>query len=171
MKLTDNLKLCLYSKADLMHITRADNSLNHNMEIIDEAIVNKVDKEPGKGLSTYDYDKTSKDNVDNIPNIRKDITDIKRDVGNIPIITYTYAEGALLASGWDAVTKKYSFESEYPVGQYNIEIQPSNTCTTEQLAVWSSAQLSGSVVDNVIKANGVVPNIDIPITIKAIKQS
>ena len=56
MKLTDNLKLCLYSKADLMHITRADNSLNHNMEIIDEAIVNKVDKEPGKGLSTYDYD-------------------------------------------------------------------------------------------------------------------
>lgn len=44
---------------------------NENMEIIDETLVKKVDKETGKGLSTNDYNATDKKKVDNLPDDTK----------------------------------------------------------------------------------------------------
>jgi hypothetical protein len=40
---------------------------NANMDKIDEALADKVDKVTGKGLSTNDYDATDKGKVDNVP--------------------------------------------------------------------------------------------------------
>ncbi len=40
MKYTDNLNLSLYESTDSMNITGSNNSLNHNMKLIDEAINN-----------------------------------------------------------------------------------------------------------------------------------
>lgn len=40
MKYTDNLKLGLYEPIDSMNITGPTNSLNHNMQLIDEAVKN-----------------------------------------------------------------------------------------------------------------------------------
>ena len=48
MRQSSNLGLALYDKTDLMNITGLENSLNHNMELIDLAInqllQNKADK-------------------------------------------------------------------------------------------------------------------------------
>ena len=48
MKKSNNLGLALYDKTDLMNITGLENSLNHNMELIDSEIsqlsANKADK-------------------------------------------------------------------------------------------------------------------------------
>ena len=41
MKQTNNLGLMLYDSTDKMSITASTNSLNHNMEIIDQAIINQ----------------------------------------------------------------------------------------------------------------------------------
>ena len=40
MRQTSNLGLALYDASDKMNITGAENSLNHNMELIDEYINN-----------------------------------------------------------------------------------------------------------------------------------
>ena len=42
MRNTDNLGLALYDASDKMSITAADNSLNHNMELIDAALGNQA---------------------------------------------------------------------------------------------------------------------------------
>lgn len=48
MRQTSNLGLALYDSEDKMNITGAENSLNHNMELIDEAIHNIPAGEPGQ---------------------------------------------------------------------------------------------------------------------------
>ena len=62
MKQTDNLKLRLYDSDDLMNITGPTNSLNHNMEIIDEAIngLQQVTSDTQKELTTQS------DRIDNL---------------------------------------------------------------------------------------------------------
>ena len=91
MRKTENLRLSLYDSSDKMNITGEDNSLNRNMEILDENISKKVSKEEGKGLSTYDYDQTAKDKVDAIPENPKytdtvyDDTLIRKDIGALKI--------------------------------------------------------------------------------------
>lgn len=82
----------------------------------------------------------------------------------------TYKAVTMTASGWNATTKKYSFEATYPAAQYDIEIQPADTCTEEQLKAWSSAQIVGSISANVATAYGKVPTVDIPIILKAVKK-
>lgn len=55
MRQTSNLGLALYDSEDKMNITGAENSLNHNMELIDEAIHNIPAGENGKdGKSAYE---------------------------------------------------------------------------------------------------------------------
>lgn len=59
---------------------------------------------------------------------------------------------------------QYSFESEYPATDYNLEIQLSFDATKEQVKAWASANINGGKIgENVVKANGVVPSINIPI--------
>lgn len=79
-----------------------------------------------------------------------------------------YSTSNLLAASWNKGAKTYSFESQYPAAQYNLEIQPNDTCTTEQLEAWNDAQIVGSAATNIIKAFGDVPTVNIPIIIKAV---
>ena len=80
----------------------------------------------------------------------------------IPTIT----SATLLSASWTENT--YSFETEYPSTQYNIEVQPSETCDYEQLSAWCNALIIGSSTENIITALGDIPTVDIPIMIKAV---
>ena len=79
-----------------------------------------------------------------------------------------YYSKTMSASKWSGNT--YSFENEFPFANYDIEIQPANTCTVEQFDVWCEAKIVGSITGNVAKALDVVPKIDIPIILKAVNK-
>jgi hypothetical protein len=80
----------------------------------------------------------------------------------------TYANATLAASGWS--NKTYSFESQYPVANYDITIAIGNSATVSQYKAFGKAQIVGSIDSNVIKALGTVPIIDIPVMIKVVKK-
>lgn len=82
--------------------------------------------------------------------------------------TPSYVESTMLASGWDE--NRYSFEADYPFNSYDIEIQPSKNCTTEQMEAYCGAMLTGSSADHITEAKGDVPTIDIPIMIKVVRK-
>lgn len=74
----------------------------------------------------------------------------------------------LMAASWGQNTKTYSFESQYPSSTYDVEIEPGQTATEEQLSAWTRAKLVGSASSNVLTAVGEVPTVDIPIIIKVV---
>lgn len=76
----------------------------------------------------------------------------------------------LLASNWDSALKTYSFESDYPMTTYDIEIALDSTATTEQAEAFNGAQIVGSATSNTIKAYGDVPTVDIPIILKVVRK-
>lgn len=78
----------------------------------------------------------------------------------------TITTGTLLAANWGSVTKTYSFESDYPNATYDVEIEPGQTATEEQLSAWTRAKLVGSATSNVLTAVGEVPTVSIPIILK-----
>ena len=80
----------------------------------------------------------------------------------------TITTATLLASSWDSTEKTYSFETDYPVAAYDIEISLDSTATSEQAEAFNGAQIVGSATSNIIKAYGEVPTIDIPIILKVV---
>lgn len=78
----------------------------------------------------------------------------------------TVTSGVLSASGW--VGNLYSFESQYPVNEFNIEIALDSSATDAQVEAFNSAQIVGSATSNVVKAFGSVPSVDIPIIVKVV---
>lgn len=74
----------------------------------------------------------------------------------------------LEASKWQGNT--YSFETEYPHAQYDIEIEIGENATKEQAYALADAWLKGSIGTQVITALDIVPTIDIPITIIVLKK-
>ena len=81
-----------------------------------------------------------------------------------------YVSDTMSASKWDKSSKTYSFESSYPFASYDIEIQPSDTCTELQFEAWSKSRIVGSISKNIAKAIGDVPTVDIHIILKAVKK-
>ena len=80
-----------------------------------------------------------------------------------------YYSDTMAAGSWK--NKTYSFEAEYPFASYNLEIQPDgDRCTTDQIRAWADARIVGSRTTNIVKAYGVLPTIDIPIIIEAVKK-
>lgn len=76
-----------------------------------------------------------------------------------PTITAT----TLTASKWDSTAKTYSFETDYPSANYDIEVDiDGDRCTDEQLNAWIIAKPLASST-NKINAKGYVPSVDIPI--------
>ena len=73
----------------------------------------------------------------------------------------------LLASNWNS-TGTYSFETDYPISTYDIEIALDSTATSEQAEAFNGAQMVGSATSNTIKAYGDVPTVDIPVIIKVV---
>lgn len=79
----------------------------------------------------------------------------------VNIIQYT-----MLLTGW--VNGEYSFETQFPFANYNLEIEPNgDLITLQQLKAWNKGQMTGSFVANKCIAKGDVPTIDIPIILKA----
>lgn len=80
----------------------------------------------------------------------------------------TITTATLLASNWDSTAKTYSFETDYPVATYDIEISLDSTATSEQAEAFNGAQIVGSATSNIIKAYGDVPTVDIPVILKVV---
>lgn len=80
----------------------------------------------------------------------------------------TITTATLLASNWDSSAKTYSFEADYPVATYDIEISLDSTATAEQVEAFNGAQIVGSATSNIIKAYGTIPTVDIPIILKVV---
>ena len=82
----------------------------------------------------------------------------------------TITTATLLASNWDSAAKTYSFETNYPMATYDIEVALDSTATSEQAEAFNGAQIVGSATSNTIKAYGDVPTVDIPIILKVIEK-
>ena len=80
----------------------------------------------------------------------------------------TITTATLSAGTWDETNKTYSFETQYPSSTYDVEIEPGQTCTEEQLSAWTRAKLVGSASSNILTAVGEVPAVDIPIIVKVV---
>lgn len=79
-----------------------------------------------------------------------------------------YVDDIMFAANWEEDI--YPF-TDYPFGSYDIEIQPSVSCTKEQIEAWGKALIVGSTTSNNATAKGEVPSIDIPIIIKVVRKS
>ena len=66
----------------------------------------------------------------------------------------------LLAANWSA--GEYSFESTYPADEYDLTVEVSDQATAGQYDAFVAGNIVGSL-DNIIKALGTVPTVDIPI--------
>lgn len=97
-------------------------------------------------------------------NNKSDFSGSYNDLSNKPTIT----TATLLASNWNSSAKTYSFEADYPVATYDIEISLDSTATSEQAEAFDGAQIVGSAASNTIKAYGDVPTVDIPIILKVV---
>lgn len=108
-------------------------------------------------LPMYDMD-TGKD-------VKVTAAQIKKYVRQDMAAGSVKVDGILYADKWDAETKTYSFEEDYPAEQYDIDVEYANTCTQEQVYVWCDALLAGSKSENILTAIGEVPAVNIPIYI------
>lgn len=73
----------------------------------------------------------------------------------------------LLASMWS--DGEYSFERNYPINEYNIEVELNgDAATEEQIEAWSRAKMIGSANGNKLYAKGDVPTINLPIILKRV---
>lgn len=71
----------------------------------------------------------------------------------------------LAASTWSS-DGKYSFVSTYPNDAWDLEVEPSNACTKEQLSAWQKAMIVGNSTQNILTAMGKIPMVDIPVILK-----
>lgn len=102
-------------------------------------------------------DKTIEKSNTDINNLKKAVKESRNKVSS-----------TLEASKWQGNT--YSFETEYPHAQYDIEIEIGENATKEQAYALADAWLKGSIGTQVITALDIVPTIDIPITIIVLKK-
>ena len=77
-----------------------------------------------------------------------------------------FYQRTILASNWSSGV--YSFESDFPSSNYNIEIELDSTATESQVEAWSSAKPTAVFGTNKMKALGDVPTVDIPVIVKAV---
>lgn len=81
----------------------------------------------------------------------------------------TYTEVTLEASSWSGRT--YSLEATYPSNTYDLEVELSGNATKELAKVWSRAiPVESPDGKNIIKLLGIVPSVNIPVRVKAVKK-
>ena len=142
---TSNLNLVKPDIDDSYDITLS----NSNMDKIDGAVGN---------LPTLTT--TKKDSLVNAVNeLDKDLDKLKA----------TYTEVTLEATSWSGQT--YSLEATYPSATYDIEIELSGNATKDIAKVWGKViPVPNPDGQNIIKALGTVPSINIPVRVKAVKK-
>lgn len=74
----------------------------------------------------------------------------------------------LIEGNWSDRT--YSFEDEFPLNKYFLQILPSDTATLAQVNAFENAKITYNSKQNVIKAVGTVPTNNIPIIIQWIRR-
>lgn len=79
-----------------------------------------------------------------------------------------YVDMVLLAESWHGY--EYSFEDDYPSNQYNLTVSVSSTASVTQYDAFSSAKICGDIASNTVVALGTVPQVDIPIIVKAVRK-
>lgn len=98
-----------------------------------------------------------------IDDINGNMDAIDEEFGNVQK-KYTTIAGTMLATGWNSATKTYSFETEYPNNEYDIQIEINGKTATEtQIEAWDAANIKGAYPDNVAYAAGDIPSTNIPI--------
>ena len=88
---------------------------------------------------------------------------------SLRIIKYyssSFSQYTILTSGWS--NGVYSFESDFPNANYDIEIELDSTATESQVEAWSSAKVTSVFNTNTMKALGDVPTVDIPVIVKKV---
>lgn len=85
------------------------------------------------------------------------LADLRQEVRR----TVTYATGTLVAQNWSSGTYSLGFAG------YNVEIGIAPTATPVQAGAFARARLAGSATNNTLTALGAVPEIDIPVIIRA----
>ncbi len=97
-------------------------------------------------------------------NVQEAIDELHGNIGgNVSLAT-------MFSSVWDADNKTYSFETNYPNSQYNLEIALDQTASEQQQKAWNKANILGSATSNVVKAMGEVPTVNIPIILEVSKK-
>lgn len=86
----------------------------------------------------------------------------------IPYYSSEFSQYTIPAAGWNANTKVYSFEANFPNGLCDIEIELDSTATESQVEAWSSAKPTAVFGTNKMKALGDVPTVDIPVIVKKV---
>ena len=75
----------------------------------------------------------------------------------------------LLAANWNG--NSYSLATLYPAATYDLSIDLNgDSITLEQYEAFSGAMIAGSVTTNTLKALGDVPEVDIPVIVKAVEK-
>lgn len=87
---------------------------------------------------------------------------------NAMIYPSKLVETAVYASGWSENT--YSFEETYPSDEYDLSVYLASTCTKEQIDEWNAGYILGNSITNVLTSVGVVPTLDIPVTLKVVRK-
>lgn len=87
-----------------------------------------------------------------------------RSIGAAYVPNYNTA--TMLAASWNNST--YSFESDYPNADFDITIWVAPTASAAEYDAFTGAKICGSASANIVTAIGDVPEIDIPIIIKAV---
>ena len=148
----DNLLIDNAIKEDRAKMKEIEDNVN-GMELVDSKI-RITDKQGHFTGETLDVV------LDELLNELKD--DIKKFVP-------AYTELTLESSKWSGQT--YSLESTYPSQTYDLEIELSGNATKELAKVWSRAiPVESPDGKNIIKLLGIVPSVNIPVRVKAVKK-
>lgn len=119
----------------------------------------------GNGINTIEKTDTDK-NVDTYTITYDDGTTTTFKVTN-GVYSEAVIQSVMEVGKWDGNT--YSFEENYPLEEFNLEIEPDGDRINEtQYDAWSVAKMVGSATSNACIAVGEVPRINIPIIIKAV---
>ncbi len=121
--------------------------------------------EAGKGIESFEKTKT----VGNADTYTITYTDGTRS--SFTVTNGVYKESVikevLHVSKWH--DGKYSFEEDYPMDTYNLEVEPDgDRIAAAQYDAWSNAKVVGSSNENAMIALGTVPRVNIPVILKAV---
>lgn len=90
-------------------------------------------------------------------------------VSRIPIVgEVQMTTDTLFSSNWN--NQMYDLSTIYNTDEYYIMIDIASTATKEQATAFFEANLTHITMNNVVRAYGTVPTIDIPITVATIRK-
>lgn len=152
----DNLAIDNAIKEDRATMKRIEDNVN-GMELVDSKI--RITDAQSHFIGTT-LDKVLDEIDDKIKEIRNKIDEK---------LKITYSEVTLEASSWSEQT--YSLEATYPSTVYDLEVELSGNATKELAKVWSRAiPVESPDGKNIIKLLGIVPSVNIPVRVKAVKK-